>query len=169
MLGATVIRRLGGSDAPNLADAFQSVGWAKTVELFEHYAREDAQGVRTCFVAEVDGACAGYCTLLWTSKYPPFQEAGIPEISDLNVLPAFRNVGVGNRLLDEVEGLAAERGPVVGLGVGLYSDYGAAQRIYVRRGYIPDGRGIMYDNAPVEPGSQVRIDDNATLMMVRTM
>jgi hypothetical protein len=54
---------------------------------------------------------------------------------------------------------------VVGLGVGLYCDYGAAQRIYVRRGYLPDGRGIMYRNQPVEPGAAIRIDDEATLML----
>jgi hypothetical protein len=56
-----------------------------------------------------------------------------------------------------------------GLGVGLYSDYGAAQRIYVRRGYLPDGRGMMYDNLPVEPGASIPIDDDATLMFTREL
>ena len=56
---------------------------------------------------------------------------------------------------------------MIGIGVGLYSDYGAAQRIYVRRGYLPDGRGIMYRNQPVEPGAVIRIDDEAALMFTR--
>jgi hypothetical protein len=43
----------------------------------------------------------------------------------------------------------------------------AAQRIYVRRGYLPNGRGIMYRNQPAEPGAVVRIDDDATLMLTR--
>lgn len=30
----------------------------------------------------------------------------------------------------------AERVAVVGLGVGLYQNYGASQRMYVRRGYV---------------------------------
>jgi GNAT superfamily N-acetyltransferase len=169
MVRDIMIRRLRATDAPVIASAFQSIGWTKTVEQYERYAREDEQGQRTSFVAEVDDEFAGYCTLLWESDYPAFREAGIPEVSDLNVLPPFRNFGVGNRLLDTVEAVALERGPSVGLGVGLYSDYGPAQRIYVRRGYVPDGRGLMYDNTPVERGTEVCIDDDATLMMVRVL
>lgn len=56
---------------------------------------------------------------------------------------------------------------MAGIGVGLYSDYGAAQRIYVRRGYLPDGRGIMYRNQPVEPGATITIDEEAALMLTR--
>jgi ribosomal protein S18 acetylase RimI-like enzyme len=79
----------------------------------------------------------------------------------------YRRHGIGNALLDQAESAAAARSPVVGIGVGLYADYGAAQRIYARRGYLPDGRGIMYRNRPVEPGTAVRIDDDATLMLTR--
>ena len=46
-------------------------------------------------------------------------------------------------------------------------DYGAAQRIYARRGYLPDGRGIMDRNQPVEWGAVVRVDDDAALMLTR--
>ena len=42
----------------------------------------------------------------------------------------------------------------------MYADYGTAQRMYVKRGYIPDGRGIMYNNLPVVPGSLVRAELN---------
>ena len=110
---------------------------------------------------------AGYVTLLWTSDYSPFAERQIPEVSDLNVLPPRRRQGIGNALLDRAESAASARGEVVGLGVGLYSDYGAAQRIYVRRGYLPDGRGIVYRNQPVEPGAVIPIDDQAALMFTR--
>jgi hypothetical protein len=34
---------------------------------------------------------------------------------------------------------------------------------------VPDGRGIMYENKPVEPGASVLIDDDATLMFVRAL
>jgi GNAT superfamily N-acetyltransferase len=67
-------------------------------------------------------------------------------VNDLNVLPDFRNQGIGNALLDAIESTARDRSEVVGLGVGLYRDYGAAQKIYVRRGYLPDGQGVMYAN-----------------------
>ena len=75
---------------------------------------------------------------------------------------------MGNALMDAAEDAARRRGaPVVGLGVGLYADYGSAQRMYVRLGFIPDGQGIMYDYATVEPGSSIRIDDDATLMFAK--
>lgn len=167
MSAIIAIRRLRTGDASVIAAALQALGWSRTAEQYEEYARQDAVGTRTCFVAEFDGQFAGYCTLLWESPYPPFRRSGIPEVSDLNVLPQFRNQGIAGRLLDAVEAVAAERSAQVGLGVGLYAAYGAAQRIYVRRGYVPDGRGIMYENKPVEPGASVRIDDAATLMFVR--
>jgi hypothetical protein len=58
---------------------------------------------------------------------------------------------------------------VVGIGVGLYADYGSAQRMYFRRGYLPDGRGLMYDWKPVPPGELVRLDDDATLMFTKSL
>ena len=120
-------------------------------------------------MAEVDGEVAGYCTLTWESRYQPFQTVGVPEVADLNVLPPYRNHGVGSALLDAVENVAGARSAIVGLGVGLYADYGAAQRLYVRRGYVPDGRGVMYEYRAVEPGQSIPIDDAATLMMTRTL
>jgi GNAT superfamily N-acetyltransferase len=132
-MSATItIRRLRTEDASVIAAALQAFGWSRTADEYEEYARQDAGGPRTCFVAESDGQLAGYCTLLWESHYPPFRSSGIPEVSDLNVLPQFRNQGIGGRLLDSVEAVAAERSARVGLGVGLYSAYGAAQRIYVK-------------------------------------
>lgn len=44
-----------------------------------------------------------------------------------------------------MEALAAETSDTVCLGVGLHSGYGAAQRMYVLRGYVPDGSGVWYE------------------------
>ena len=33
---------------------------------------------------------------------------------------------------------------VVSLAVGLHTGYGQAQRLYIKRGYIPDGTGVWY-------------------------
>ncbi len=65
----------------------------------------------------------------------------IPEIQDLNVLPPFRRKGIATMLLDRAEAEVACRSDVVGIGVGLHPGYNDAQRLYVKRGYIPDGLG----------------------------
>lgn len=163
------IRSFEHGDASRLAESFAQHGWHKSVQTFEGYLAEQRHGARACYVAEVGDAVAGYCTLLWESPYQPFKAAGIPEIADLNVLPPFRSHGVGSALLDTVETAAGDRGAVVGLGVGLYADYGAAQRLYVRRGYLPDGRGVMYEYRTVEAGQTIPIDDGVTLMMTRVL
>jgi len=164
-----VIRMMDESDTETISAAFTAIGWHKPPTIYQRYIVEQEQGRRLGFSAEWHGEFAGYVTLLWVSDYRPFAEGRIPEICDLNVLPLSRRKGIGNALLDRAESAASARSRVVGLGVGLYADYGAAQRIYVRRGYLPDGRGIMYRNHPVEPAATIPIDDDATLMLTRAL
>lgn len=164
-----VIRDMDSADPEPLSAAFTALGWDKPRSQFERYVKEHVAGQRVAIVAEVGDEPAGYVTVVWRSSYPPFADAGIPEIVDLNVLPAFRGRGIGNLLLDEAEATVRDRGERVGLGVGLYADYGAAQRIYARRGYVPDGRGVMYDNQPVAPGDTIRLDDAATLRLTKDL
>jgi hypothetical protein len=49
------------------------------------------------------------------------------------------------------------------------SDYVAAQRLYVRRGYAPDGRGLVWHNQFLRHGEQVTVDDNLILHFVKTL
>lgn len=163
------IRLLEKQDIPEIAAAFTAIGWNKPVALYERYLAEQESGQRVVFVAFVDDTFAGYCTVHWQSDYPPFREAKIPEIQDFNMLPHFRRQGIGNRLMDECERTAAARSKVVGLGVGLYADYGAAQRIYIRRGYMLDGRGLMYREQPVPQGQQVMVDDDLLLYLTKQL
>lgn len=86
---------------------------------------------------------------------------------DLNVLPPFRRHGIGTELLDAAEREASTRSDQVGLGVGLYSNYGNAQRLYVKRGYIPDGRGITRGYEMLEPGTMVCVDDTLLLWFTK--
>lgn len=116
------------------------------------------------------GEFVGYGCVSWRSEYPLFRDASIPEIQDLNVLPDHRRQGVGTALLDALERVIAARSPLAGLGVGVYSDYGSAMRLYIARGYQFDGRGLMSAGRPVVPGSLVRIDDDdATLMLSKNL
>jgi GNAT superfamily N-acetyltransferase len=164
------IELLQPTDVDAMVAAFSALGWpGKDREQFERYLAEQAAGDRLVLVARRRNDFAGYGTVIWTSAYRPFRDAGIPEVSDLNVLPQFRRQGIATALMDRAEENVATRSAVAGLGVGLYPDYGAAQAMYVRRGYRPDGRGIAYNNQTVQPGEAVRVDDDLVLMLTKAL
>lgn len=156
-------------DIVEIAATFAAIGWNKPAEQYHRYFDEGRSGARVVLVARWEGAFAGYGTLLWHSAYEPFREAGIPEVADLNVLPAMQRRGIGGRLLEALERLAGERSQIVGIGVGLTEDYGPAQRLYVLRGYVPDGRGALAREAPLRWGDAVVADDSLVLHLTRSL
>jgi hypothetical protein len=166
-MSRVVIRAFVPGDPATVHAAFTAVGWNKSITLFERYLEEHDSRTRYAVLAEVDGDVAGYVTLAWRSTYPSFAEQGLPEVSDLSLLQHHGRSGIATGLLDHLERVAGQCSPMIGLGVGLYVDYGAAQRMHVRRGYIPDGRGVMYANQPVPAGKTVPLNDDATLMLIK--
>jgi GNAT superfamily N-acetyltransferase len=163
------IRFLEEGDPPSITAAFQNMGWNKPEGQYRRYLHEQVEGARTCFVATVDGQFAGYVTLNWRPTYAGFADLSIPEIQDLNVLVIFRRKGVGSRLLDCAEAEAARHSAVVGIGVGLHQGYNAAQQLYVKRGYIPDGCGITYRDHLVDEGAEVRLDDDLVMHFTKQL
>jgi len=53
--------------------------------------------------------------------------------------------------------------------VGLHPGYNAAQRLYARRGYIPDGLGVTYRDRYVREGEQVVFDDDLVLHLIKAL
>lgn len=127
------------------------------------------QGTRTCFVATLDGQFAGYVTVNWRPTYTGFVDLSIPEIQDLNLLTAFRRKNIASRLLDHAEAEVAQRSSFVGIAVGLHPGYNAAQRLYVKRGYIPDARSITYRNCFVEEGDTVVLDGDLVMHFTKQL
>ncbi len=166
---STVIRLMRAEDTASVAQAFAQQGWHKPIEQFERYLDESRQGQRVVLLAEHQDCFAGYVTLVWESDYPPLRAADIPEIVDFNVLIKLQRRGIGTALLDEVERRAAARSPWVGIGVGLTADYGAAQVLYVRRGYIPDGLGMSRRGQFLQYGDQITVDDDLTLYFTKPL
>ncbi|WP_310539549.1 GNAT family N-acetyltransferase [Phenylobacterium sp.] len=156
-------------DPPKIAKAFTDIGWDKPETQYVRYLAEQTAGDRPVLVARVDGVFAGYLTVVWVPQYEPFREAGIPEIQDFNVLPQYRRRGLGTALMDAAEALIATRSKTAGIGVGLYPDYGPAQRLYVLRGYLPDGRGIAWNGMNVTPMQEVMVDDDLALYFTRDL
>ena len=71
--------------------------------------------------------------------------------------------------MDEAERRICRRSAVAGLGVCLHSDYGAAQALYARRGYVPDARGVYYHGRYPGYGEKVQMDDDLTLYMTKKL
>lgn len=163
------IRSLSIEDIPIISAAISKIGWHKPAALYHHYFAEQENNQRCVWLAWKENNFAGYVTLKWHSDYPSFALQNLPEINDLNVLPQFRNLGIGSRLLDLAEAEACKRSSSVGLGVGLSVDYGNAQKLYVKRGYIPDGHGITYKNKQLSYGDMVQLDDDLVLWLVKKL
>lgn len=160
-----VVRQLTPDDIPIIIQAFQV--WPKPAFIFKQYLCDTIDGRRVVWLAYKDESVVGYVTLKWCSTYPFFKDNGIPEINDLAVLPAWRGQGIGTCLLEVAEEYAAQRSAVVGLGVALSAQYGAAQCLYIKRGYVPDGKGITYNYEYVAAQEHVCIDDNCILWLVK--
>ena len=140
-----LIRKMQTSDVKELSQGFINQGWPGREEILARYFLEQECGEREVLVAEVEGVLAGYITILPCAKQGPFAEI-YPELSDFNVFEPFQNQGIGNLLLEEAEKRVRLISDKVTLGVGLHSGYGPAQRLYIKRDYIPDGSGVWYQN-----------------------
>lgn len=163
------IRTLEERDIAPIFAAFSDLGWDKPRSLYERYLSEQQRGSRTIFVALSGRDFAGYVTINWNPSYPPFRADGIPEIQDFNVLPRFRRRGIGTRLMDEAERKVSERSSIVGIGMGMTPDYGAAQRLYVLRRYVPDGMGLAREGRPVRYGDEITVNDSLVLYLTKAL
>jgi GNAT superfamily N-acetyltransferase len=69
--------------------------------------------------------------LLRYSEYPIFRDKNIPEINDVWIYDKYRKKGLGTILVGHLEKLAQEEQfNQIGIGVGLYRNYGASQGLY---------------------------------------
>ena len=55
------------------------------------------------------------------------------------------------------------------IGFGLTSDYGAAQVLHIKRGYIPDGRGLVKDSISLALGQTVEINHDLALYLTKLL
>jgi GNAT superfamily N-acetyltransferase len=166
------IRNFAESDIQVLVDAFAKANWPKSALIFEKYLHEQHQSKRVIWIAHTnEEKVVGYITLTWKSPYPFFADNNIPEIMDLNVLPQFRRNGIGTALIETAEAAALNRSDIVGLGVGLYTGngYGAAQKLYAKMKYVPDGNGVTYRYEYAVPGCKYPLDDDFVLWFIKKL
>lgn len=161
------IRTMLKTDIIEFNKAFKAQGWENPISLFEKYYEEQNNDIRKVFVACSEKKLLGYVTLLPCDKHGPFADKKIPSVCDFNVLEKYQNYGIGTALLDSVERIVKEYSDKICLGVGLHSGYGPAQRMYIKRGYIPDGSGVWYKNKPLEQYADCKNDDDLVLYLLK--
>ncbi len=145
--------------------------------IYAECGKQDAGYFETCFtenctilIGALDGNDVAIGLLNWKPRYSLYKKLEIPEIQDLNVVPSARRLGIASAMIKWCEGMARARGAsMIGIGVGLTRDYGPAQILYTKMGYIPDGYGVTYDRETVTPHVPYRMDDDLSLMMVKQL
>lgn len=163
------IRDMVETDAQIITDGEVAQGWDQTIDKYEMRLRHQAEGLCVALVAEYRGEVAGYNHVYWKPRGGSFLGTDIPEIMDFGVLEKFRRHGIGSRLMDVAEQLVYPVSDTVCIGVGLHSGYGSAQRMYVKRGYIPDGTGVWYQNAVCPAYGSCANDDDLVLYLSKKL
>ena len=167
-----IIREMQEKDIESLVKNFY-FPWSSqqaTTFKWQQYYKEHQNHIRTVYLLENEGEIIGYGSLLKASDYSYFKESEIPEINDVWISENFRKKGFGKKLILHIESEARKRGySEIGLGVGLYADYGNAQKLYFQIGYKPNGKGITYKTVQVVPGEKYAIDDDLILWLTKKL
>ena len=165
-----LIRDMEEADAQIFNDEYIAQGWHPEIDYYLMRIREAAEGKCIAMTAVYQGNPAGSLYLYFDAKEGPFKGKGYPLIVDFGVLKKYQRKGVGVRLMDAAERLASQHADTVCLGVGLCREYGAAQRIYAKRGYVPDGSGVWYQDKPcVQYETVCTVDDDLVLYLSKNL
>jgi GNAT superfamily N-acetyltransferase len=142
----------------------------KTKVLWDTYYCEQQEGIRTVAVLEDTQEILGYGSLLRKPECPFFAKKNIPEINAIWIDENHRRQGLGKALIKWLEELATHEGyDQIGIGVGLYQDYGPAQKLYFQLGYAPEGNGITYKGQPTVPGQIYPLDDDLIFWLEKSL
>ena len=167
-----LIRPMNAHDVAKIVSRY-SFPWStpeKTKILWDTYYQEQEDMVRTVAVIEKDNEILGYGSLLRKPESPFFAQRNIPEINAIWIDEDHRRKGLGTALIQWLENLAShEAYNEIGIGVGLYRDYGPAQKLYFQLSYIPDGNGITYKGQPTVAGQTYPLDDDLLLWLSKAL
>jgi GNAT superfamily N-acetyltransferase len=134
------------------------------------YLADHAEPDGSSLIATSGSDAVGYAAIVWESNYAGFRSRGIPLVHQVAVGEPWRRRGIATLLMDAAEHLARDRGiATLGITVGLFDEYGPAQRMYGRRGYIPDGRGACQHQHPLSKGMQVSMDHDLIIWLTKQL
>ncbi|MGE0674947.1 MAG: GNAT family N-acetyltransferase [Methylibium sp.] len=160
------IRRLSAAEV----DAVQRAIPAPLVSPYSSSLQEQAGGDLDILVAWYRGVPIGIGFVGWRRQHAPQitqRWRDIPEIYRLFVPLRYRSLGVGSRLMDEMESLAAARG-CEAIGLGVSHGNPRARALYERRGYDADAVEFLNEYAVVDrQGRSQTISDRSVYLVKR--
>ncbi len=163
-----MIRKMSYDDIPAVcaADGDES---EKNIAYLKRQLENQEKQECTAFLALYDGGVAGYVFLYYRCRWGGLAGSDIPGVVDLIVFEKYRRKKIATVLMDAAEGIAKRYCDKVYLDVCLNSDYGPAQRFYIKRGYIPDGKGVYYEEKVCETNAVCKNDDELSLCLIKEL
>lgn len=164
----TDIRIMNYDDIPSICKADDDESEGNVAYLKRQLANQE-RGECTALLALYKGAASGYVFLYHRCRWGGLAGRNIPGVVDLIVFEKYRRKKIATVLLDVAESIARQHCDKIYLDVCLNSDYGPAQRFYAKRGYIPDGKGVYYEEKICEKDALCRNNDELTLCLIKEL
>ena len=134
------IRNMETEDAQVFTDELIAQGWHPDIAGYMSRLKDQTEGKCIALSAVYEGCPAGYVYVYLHVEEGPFKGKGWPIIVDFNVLKKYQRRGI------------------------------TAQRMYVKRGYIPDGSGVWYQGRQcVQYETVCTVDDDLILFFSKQL
>ncbi len=162
------IRLMDYHDIPSICKADEDESEQNTAYLRNQLENQEKQEC-SALLALYNGEIAGYVFLYYKCRWGGLAHCELPCVIDLIVFKKYRKNGIATALMYVAEKIAKRHSDKVYLDVCLNSEYGPAQRLYVKRGYVPDGKGVYYEEKVCETDAICKNDDELTLCLVKEL
>jgi len=162
------IRKMTYDDIPLICKAENDEAESNVEYLKNHMENQDNKKC-TVFIALYDNQIAGHVFLYYECRWGGLKNQGLPSVVDLVVYESYRRKGIATALMDAAEREAQRINSKIYLDVCLNSEYGPAQCFYIKRGYVPDGAGVYYEEEVLGLSALCRNDDELTLCLVKEL
>lgn len=162
------VRRMTYADIPAICEAYDHKSDNDAAYLNRQLANQDKQEC-SALLALYHENVAGYVLLYYRCRWGGLANCNLPSVVDLIVFKDYRQKKIATVLMDVAENIAKKHCDKVYLDVCLNAEYGPAQRLYTKRGYIPDGKGIYYEGKVCETDADCKNNDELALCLVKNL
>ena len=162
------IRKMNYDDIPLICKADHDESERNITYIKNQLVNQEKQEC-SALIALYHGKVAGYVFLYYKCRWGGLANCNVPGVVDLIVFEEYRQKGIATNLMNVAEDIAKKYSNKVYLDVCLSSEYGPAQRLYIKRGYIPDGKGVYYEERVCETDAVCKNNDELTLCLVKEL